>query len=60
MESELAYLTSHDTLDDVGKRATKEVVQEMGKNENVQCPDLTLFPRNLSRYNFVNINTLDS
>ena len=56
----MQYLTSHDTVDDMGKRATKEVVQEMGKNENVQCPDLTLFPRNLSRYNFVNINTLDS
>ena len=34
----MQYLTSHDTVDDMGKRATKEVVQEMGKNENVQCP----------------------
>ena len=33
----MQYLTSHDTLDDVGKRATKKIVQEMGKNENVQC-----------------------
>lgn len=52
----MQYLTSHDTLDDVGKRATKEVVQEMGKNEKCpmpapcnlylfhQGPDLTLFP----------------
>ena len=29
----MQYLTSHDTVDNVGKRATKEVVQDLGKNE---------------------------
>lgn len=39
----MQYLTPHDTVDDVGKRVTKIIAQEMGKYENVICQYLTPF-----------------
>ena len=41
----MQYLTSHDTLDDVGKRVTKKIVQDMGKNEKCSMSrSASLFP----------------